>query len=102
MSLLLVRIACFAVSLENSVVECDYHMFHYIKGSFPADDKMNFHSSVEEIAEKFQEMVDEGLINIYYAATGLHDGKFIKVKSTKKMETHMFLTTVENFELERE
>ena len=73
-------------------------MFHYIKGSFPADDLMNHYSSTEDVQKKFQEMVEDGLIYIYYGAKGMHDGKFIKVKSLKKMETHMFLTTVENFE----
>jgi len=97
-----IRFGCAGAIVSDNVfatlVECDYHMFHYIKGSFPADDQMNHYSSTEDIQKKFQEMVEDGLIYIYYGAKGMHDGKFIKVKSLKKMETHMFLTTVENFE----
>ena len=43
-------------------------------------------------------MVADGEIYIFYGGTGPIHGKFVKVKSTKKMETHMFLETVEEFE----
>ena len=43
-------------------------------------------------------MIADEKVYIFYGGTGPINGKFVKVESMKKMETHMFLKTVEEFE----
>ena len=74
-------------------------MFHYMQGSFPADaHNKTQYSTPKEIEKQFQKMIDDGILYIYYGARNMHDGKFLKVQSMRKMETHMFLTTAEKFD----
>ncbi|CAG5082333.1 Oidioi.mRNA.OKI2018_I69.PAR.g10098.t1.cds [Oikopleura dioica] len=97
-----IRFGCAGALIDKTdfatLLECDYHMFHYMPGFFPKDDNLNHNSSPKDIEDKFKQMVADGEIYIFYGGTGPIHGKFVKVKSTKKMETHMFLETVEEFE----